>query len=194
MDYEYDAFFSYKRDRESDYWHKRVKEKLAYWAKQGFNREIRIFFDTEEIQIGQLWEEKIGNALKKSRCIVCFWSPQYFQSKWCVSEWETFLERERIAKRALVVPVSYFDGNTFPPDAKARQFPDVSKFTSTMERFWDTDLAVNFEDEQLKPLADALAVMIRNAPAYKDTFPIVVAKDSHVQPEGTIERAARARR
>ena len=50
MAYEYDAFFSYKRDHESDEWHERVKDKLIFWLKQELGRQdIRIFFDTEEI-------------------------------------------------------------------------------------------------------------------------------------------------
>ena len=30
MPYVYDAFFSYKRDRESDAWHEKVKAKLEF--------------------------------------------------------------------------------------------------------------------------------------------------------------------
>ena len=48
MDYQYDAFFSYKRDAESDEWHERVRDKLMHWLKHELGRdEVRVFFDRE---------------------------------------------------------------------------------------------------------------------------------------------------
>jgi hypothetical protein len=38
MGYEYDAFFSYKRDVQSDGWHQTVKEKLEFWLKLELNQ------------------------------------------------------------------------------------------------------------------------------------------------------------
>lgn len=190
MDYQYDAFFSYKRDRETDDWHETVKDKLSYWLKQELGRDVRIFFDTEEIRTGMRWHQKLTGALKASKCVVCVWSPLYFQSKWCISEWMCFVERERIANRDLVMPASFFDGETFPPDATATQFVDFSEFASTMPRFWDTESAVEFEKRRLKPFAKDLARMIRSAPPFNDQFPIVEVADDRVQQQETITRVA----
>jgi hypothetical protein len=45
MAYQFDAFFSYKRDPESDDWHERVKDKLTFWLKQYLGRsDVSIFF------------------------------------------------------------------------------------------------------------------------------------------------------
>lgn len=191
MAYQYDVFFSYKRDRESDDWHEKVKNKLEHWLKHELQRQnVRIFFDTEEITTGMRWRAKLADALKRSRCIACIWSPLYFQSKWCVSEWMTFVRREELVKRELVMPASYFDGDTFPPSATAKQFIDFSEFASTMPKFWETADAVEFESNKLKPFAHALAVAIVNAPNYDDTFPVVEVPDDQVTPEGTIGRPA----
>jgi hypothetical protein len=191
MAYEYDAFFSYKRDRESDEWHERVKDKLIFWLKQELQRQdVRIFFDTEDIRTGMRWRQKLADALRKSRCIVCVWSPLYFQSQWCLSEWKTFLQREQQTNRDLVMPASYFDGETFPPDATAKQFLDFSKFASTMPKFWETELAVDFEKHRLMPFAHDLAIIVRSAPPYDDAFPIVEVPISQVADAGTIERTA----
>ena len=138
------------------------------------------------------WQEKLSSALKQSRCIICLWSPLYFQSKYCVSEWRTFLEREMQAHAELVMPASYFDGESFPPTAKTRQFLDFSEFTSTMPKFWDTELAVRFENERLRRFAHDLAEMIRKAPPYSDTFPLVEAPDGQVETEQPIGRPANA--
>jgi hypothetical protein len=191
MAYQYDAFFSYKRDRESDDWHERVKAKLEFWLKQELQKQnVRIFFDTEEIRTGMRWRQKLADALKQSRCIVCIWSPLYFQSKWCVSEWMTFVRREELVNRELVMPASYFDGETFPPIATARQFLDFGEFASTMPNYWYTESAVKFESQRLRPFARDLATIIRNAPPYDDTFPIVEVPDDQVDLEGTIGRPA----
>jgi len=52
MSYEYDAFFSYKRDRESDQWHEVVKNKLEFWLSPSLPK---IFLP------GRFWRQ-IGSA------------------------------------------------------------------------------------------------------------------------------------
>lgn len=191
MDYQYDAFFSYKRDRESNDWHERVKNKLTFWLKHELQRQdVKIFFDTEEIRTGMRWSQKLSDALRRSKCLVCIWSPLYFQSRWCVSEWMSFVERCNQLNRELIIPASYFDGENFPPAAQATQFLDFSEFASTMPRFWDTESAVRFEEQRIRPFARDLAAMIRHAPPYNDSFPIHVAPDDAVQQEETIGRIA----
>ena len=69
MAHEYDVFFSYKRDPESDDWHEKVKSKLEYWLKHELQKpSVRIFFDKEEIRTGTRWRQKLSDALKRSRC------------------------------------------------------------------------------------------------------------------------------
>ena len=106
---------------------------------------MRIFFDTEEIQTGTRWRQKLAEALRQSRCIVCVWSPLYFRSKWCVSEWMTFVRREDLAKRELVASASFCDGKSFPKAALDTTWVDFSEFASTFPTFWNTEPAVTFE-------------------------------------------------
>lgn len=191
MAYQYDVFFSYKRDVESDGWHRTVMEKLKYWLKQELNQlEVPIFFDTEEIRTGMRWRAKISQALKSSKTMVCVWSPLYFQSPWCISEWKTFAERERQYGRELVVPASYHDGNHFPLEAKNKQILDLSNYTSTASRFWDTEIAVNFERACLKPYARDVAAALRMAPAFDPNFPLVEISDDQLPPHPIIGRIA----
>lgn len=193
MSYRYDAFFSYKRDRESDEWHRRVKDKLLYWVRQELERnDVNIFFDHEEIHTGEQWRAKLADALLQSKCLVCLWSPLYFSSPWCVSEWLTFVEREEKCARSLIVPARFFDGESFPLRAKNTTTMDFSDFSSTLPRFWDTKKAVRFEREWLKPFACDLATLIRGAPPYDASFPIREATQSEVQGAGVIQRIADA--
>jgi len=189
--YTYDAFFSYKRDRESDAWHRRVKDKIAYWVRLELGRDdVKIFFDDEEIRVGARFKAKISDSLRRSKCLVCVWSPLYFRSPWCMSEWQSFVQREIKFGAQLVIPASFHDGETFPAEARAIQTLDFSEFASTMPRFWDTESAVRFEDLRLRPFARDLAAMIRSAPPYDDAFPVFIASESDTQAELPIGRIA----
>ena len=191
MSYEYDAFFSYKRDPQSDSWHETVKEKLLFWLRMELHRpDVRIFFDTEDIRTGARWQQKLADSLRRSKCIVCVWSPLYFQSKWCVSEWRTFLEREKACQRELVIPAAYHDGESFPGEATAKQMADFSNYTSIMPRFWDTELAVEFENKRLKSFAKDLATLIKNSPTFDPHFPLIEAENHDVMQERAIDRIA----
>jgi hypothetical protein len=189
VSYQYDVFFSYKRDPESDSWHLRVRDKLVHWLKQNLDQpDVKIFLDTEDIQTGQRWHAKLETALRTSRCIVCIWSPLYFKSKWCVSEWTSFERRGQALGLDLVVPARYYDGEFYPNLAKQRQSLDFSDYASTMPRFWDTDHAVEFERNLLRPFARDLAASIRSAPAFDPQFPIVEADDGLILKDSAINR------
>lgn len=191
MSYDYDAFFSYKRDPETDAWHLRVKDKLAFWLRQELNQdEVKIFFDDEDIRVGTRFGVRIAESLRRSKCLICVWSPLYFRSRWCVSEWLSFVQRERDFGGELIIPASFHDGETFPENAKAVQMKNFSDYTSTMPRFWDTDLAVEFEKKLIRPFARDLAAKIRGAPPFNPTFPVVTAPDIEVQGELPIGRIA----
>lgn len=194
MSYQYDAFFSYKRDPQSDRWHEIVKEKLKFWLGMELNRpsdSITIFFDTEEIRTGARWQTKLSDALKRSKCIACVWSLYYFQSRWCVSEWRTFRDREQLFNRELVLPASFHDGKHFPPEARDSKFLDFSDYTSTIpSSLWNSELALEFENKRLKVFARDLASLINNAPPFQDDFPVTEATDEHIIQEEEIGRIA----
>jgi hypothetical protein len=181
--YKYDVFFSYRRHPESDEWHRRVKDKLAYWLEIELGKdEVPIFFDTQEIHSGEQWRERLAEALRSSKAMVCFWSPVYFKSQWCVSEWKTFAKREELFGKNLVVPASYHDGERFPPKARDKQKLDISDFTSTAAQFWNTERADRFEEKCLKPFAKDIAALIRKAPPFDPGFPLEEAR-----PEDLVE-------
>jgi hypothetical protein len=130
MGYEFEIFFSYKRNDESNAWHTGLKVALERWVSEELEEELegktaRIFFDLVDINIGAVWKERIIKALRASRCLVAVWSPEYFRSKYCVAEWLTFDKRSKLTNRELIAPASRQDGKFFPIDAKALQ---IAKF------------------------------------------------------------------
>lgn len=148
---------------------------------------MEIFFDTEEIKTGDQWKSKIEDSLKRSKCLVPILSPDYFHSSWCRSEWETFLEREKMLSMKtgrLIIPAIFHDGEHFPEEAKNIQAMDFTEYNSTMTFFWKSEDGYNFEKKKLKAFAGDIAKKLKNAPAYKKNFPIVI-----VDPAGLSARA-----
>jgi hypothetical protein len=177
-DYKYDVFFSYKRHDLTRDWTRGVHNRLHFWITQEVGgREVRMFIDDESIETGDRWPEKLREALRLSRCMVGVWSPAYFQSSWCVSEWESFRERERrlnMQSHGLIAPLRFHDGEHFPEEAKAVQWTDVAPYTSTVPTFWTSPRAIELEDV-LKRFAGQVARMIQTAPQFEEDWPIVEA-------------------
>jgi hypothetical protein len=176
--YAYDVFFSYKRHSLTLDWTRSVHSTLKYWIMQEVGgREVEMFVDEESIETGDHWPEKLREALRLSRCMVCLWSPAYFQSAWCVSEWKSFRERERrIGKQShgLIAPMRFHDGEYFPAEAREVQMTDVSPFTYTAPAFRTSPRAMELE-EVLKRFAGEVARMIHDAPPFESDRPVVEA-------------------
>jgi hypothetical protein len=141
----------------------------------GGGREIRMFVDEESIETGDRWPERLKDALKGSRCMVCVWSPEYFQSSWCVSEWASFRERERLLQmqsHGLIAPLRFHDGEHFPDEAQRVQMTDVRPYTSTVPAFWNSARAMELDDV-LKEFAGQVAGIMHRAPQFNPAWPIV---------------------
>jgi hypothetical protein len=177
QDYEYDVFFSYKRHNLTLEWTRSVHRRLQFWLSQEVGREAKLFVDEDCIETGERWPERLRESLKQSRCMVAVWSPMYFQSDWCVSEWRSFLEREKrlsMVSHGLIAPVRFHDGEHFPQEAREVQWTDVAQYTSTLPAFWASPRALDLEDK-LKELAQSVAKIIRSAPPFAPDWPIVEA-------------------
>jgi hypothetical protein len=188
--YTYDVFISYKRDPVQDEWlHDHFVPLFASAVRQEIaaacNREPeKIFFDQVEltkekrvfdlngIDPGQQWRDALQLALKTSRCLVALWSPLYFFSGWCKAEWETFKKRSPQVSRDLVVGISVYDGNNFPPDAQAIQLMDFADFNIIGAGYKTTPLYVTFQQE-VKKLALHVAQVVSKAPDFDDNWPVV---------------------
>lgn len=182
MTYKYDAYFSYKQHAESNNWHDRVRAKLQYWVEIELAYEPKFFFDQDQMRPGHSPLERITEALRASKCLVCFWSPRYFNSKWCQLEWRTFLERGRQTNSSLVLPASIHDGESFPLEARETCWMDFSRYHQVASpAFFDTKKADKFETKCLKPFARRLAEMIRGAPDHAE-FPIVAVDEIELPP------------
>ena len=174
--YEWDVFFSYHYDKLIIGWISEVVSRLEFWLTQELaGAKSRIFFNRDSIEVGDIWPDSLRSALKTSRCMVSLWSPSYFQSRWCLTEWQSFPERERklgLGAHGLIAPVRYHDGEYFPEEAAKVQWADFSNYTTTVSAFWASQRAVEF-DQKLRVFAASVAVVVSRTPPFRADWPIV---------------------
>ena len=153
--YTYDVFVSYPHKQPAMDWVKNhFYPLLEQWLPNGLpiEHETRIFVDWDEIETGSAWPAKLSQALKRSRCILPIWSPDYFRSAWCMAEWKTMMVREQLLglrteqrPEGLVFPVVFFDGEHFPEEARQVQYRDLRKWNSPHPGFRETVHYVEFD-------------------------------------------------
>ena len=176
-DYAYDVFFSYKRHGQTAEWARNVQKLLELWLSEEMRRPVTMFVDVGSIEVGDRWPDMLKEGLVLSRCMVGVWSPMYFQSSWCVSEWKSFLEREKIMNmvpHGLIAPVCFHDGEHFPPEAQQVQSLDLRPYASALPAFWKSPRSLELED-RIKTLAGSVAKILQRAPPFQRNWPIVDA-------------------
>ena len=171
-DYEYDVFVSYHRSPYTDEW----VDHVCGWVKHWLGEELggvtaSLFRFTDDIRVGDHWPDELRTAIKTSKVLMPIWTPRYFRSAWCVSEWRNFEEREVItAHPTLIVPLKYHDGEWFPDSAKDRTYLDLERYARTSHSFWETPLAADLE-AKVKGFAVDLAKAVRGAPPFSAEWP-----------------------
>jgi FxsC-like protein len=100
-------FFSYARDQDSLNPAQRQASSPGSYQEQFFDdlvKEIhrryghppqdeKAGFIDVDIPTGQIWRDRLAEALNTCRCFVFLQEPNYFQREWCGKEWQVFLSR-----------------------------------------------------------------------------------------------------
>jgi len=81
-----DIFISYSRRDNSNNQISQLVERIKNDFKAFSGRELRVFFDVEEIRGMDDWRHRILDGLKKSHLFLACLSPSYLESEYC--EWE----------------------------------------------------------------------------------------------------------
>jgi TIR domain len=176
-DYTYDVFISYKHDQPEliTPWLRKVVARVELWLGEELGgRTPRVFFDKRNIGVGSVWPRELREALASTRCLVPVWAPGYFRSPWCIAEWRSFVTRQKMVdpRHRLIVPLTYHDGQWFPPEAQATQQRNVSKYAATTDAFWSSTRADEL-DEILKDFAAEVAAAVLDAPPFDPGWPVV---------------------
>ncbi len=176
-DYKYDVFLSYKRHEMILPWITQVKDLLHFYlADELDGRDVKFFFDTDSIEVADHWPDRLREGLKASKCMIGIWSPSYFYgSRWCVSEWQSFLAREKMLNMGiggLVAPITVNDGERFPQEAKNVQQENFNAYYTPLRSFWESPDALEM-NSRLKKFAEKVAKIIMNAPPFDPDWPII---------------------
>lgn len=176
-DYIFDLFISYKRSESAIIWLQGFISRVEqhFNDNSSLNHDLRIFWDKDDIAAGEIWPESLQEAVRHSRSMLGIWSPNYFRSVWCVSEWKSFRQREeqlQLGKQGLVIPIRYADGVNYPSEAKEIQAFDFSPHVIFNKKYWETEDAIECE-EKIIQLIPAIEKTIHNAPPFSPDFPVL---------------------
>jgi hypothetical protein len=142
------------------------------------DRPPEVFVD-EQLEVGQYWPDELEHVLSHSRYLLAVWAPPYFTSAWCMAEWQSMRERERVlgipgprTTRGLVYPVVFADGDSFPQEARQVQARvDLSRFGFPYPQFSQTPTYLEFH-AKVKAIAEDLAMRLPLAPPWQGNWPI----------------------
>jgi len=95
-------------------------------------QQDQIGFLDEDIATGQVWSERLAEALKSCKVFVYLQEPTYFQRPWCGKEWQVFRSRLEVASQAapasgkppLMFPVFWVPTPELHPLAREIQYAD----------------------------------------------------------------------
>ena len=181
MPYQFDFYISYRRQNPVYAWvHDHFYPALKEWLTEELGRVPTIFMDTDQIVAGTDWSLKLKNALLSSAILIPVLSATYFSSDYCVCEWRTMGERERLlglrtARKPSGVrcPVLFYDGHHLPKEAHDIQWHDLSRYAYTTKAFAQSLLYLEFIDE-VKRLTAVLAASRKKAPRWRSNLPFVM--------------------
>jgi hypothetical protein len=178
MSYQWDIFFSYpRRDPVGPWVQDHLFPTLEKWLKAAMTAPPRLFLD-KQMEVGTRWPSNLQSSLLRSRCMVAVWAPPYFGSPWCLAEWKSMRQRELQlglgtgAKAGLIYPIRFFDGETFPREARTTQDQDYTRFNSFPPgRATLRSRAYRDFDARLQAVASVLARWIAKAPNWRGNWP-----------------------
>lgn len=122
INYLHDVFYSYDTSM-SDWvldFTERLNQELARLRGQSPNT----FIDVREIRAGDLWIEKLSEALLRSKILVAFVTPRYLTSPHATGEFRAFLERAHLTKKRVLLPL-LLRGDDFPEDLREVYWIDL---------------------------------------------------------------------
>jgi len=115
--YEYDVFISYSH-RNKDEVNNLIK------ALQKCRPDLKVYIDHQALRPGVFWQTHIFEGIKKSRKVICVFSPDYLVSKECVDEFNLALSKQMGTKQNVLFPL-YLYTSELPDYMSAIQYEDI---------------------------------------------------------------------
>jgi hypothetical protein len=185
QDYYYHVYLSYRRGGvEEDWLDLHFRTELSKWLSLDLPDQPQIFFDHNAKR--DAWDPEVIEAIRRSRCLVAISSSQYWGSPTCVAELETFKVRQRAAK----VPVAIglvFHGEEPSNTTTEIDWTDFKDYAIAHKGY---PFSADYTDfvRAIKKLSRQLAALIRNAPKYESSWPVVMPVSTAAGGGGRIGR------
>jgi len=192
--YEFDLFISYARRGSVQKWllnhfHRKLLDCLA----DQFAPTPKVYVD-KGMSRAVHWPSDLRHALRHSKIMIQLLTPQYFESNWCMAEWHSMLERERMLGLAgpenpqgLVYPILYSDSDNFPLEGKLRSWWDFKEFAYPDPVYQQTHEFVRFHHE-VNRLAGDLVQLLGQVPPWRPDWPDVEPPDPVLSPTPPLPR------
>src|SRR5262249_11425499 len=129
---------------------------------------------------GANWPEELKRRITRSGILNMVCSADYFRRPWCVAEWHSFREREKMLNlfcvpntNGLTYPIRYADGNRYPPEfGNVQCIKDFTGLNFTGGFFRDSPEYLRF-DTLVQAMAKELVSRIQALPPWQPNFPVV---------------------
>lgn len=172
--YEYDVFISYKRrgGNVPGWVSAHFHPMLAGLLDDFLGREPKIFFDGS-LRGGAIWPGELRTALLRSRILIAVCSPGYFQDEWCLAEWYSMVDREKLTGTPpeLIYPVLFCDSRNFPDWAHERRMQDLKTWNQPYPQFQQSEDYLGFHREMSR-IAEELTDLFDLVPQWQPDWPV----------------------
>ncbi|MEV6603667.1 TIR domain-containing protein [Kutzneria sp. NPDC051319] len=195
--YEYDIFISYSR-------HGSARE----WMQNHFLPALNVCLADEIAPTPMIyvdytmpkavdWPSSLQRALQRSKIMVQVLAPHYFQSQWCMAEWHSMRERQRMLglttveiPQGLICSVLYADSQNFPPDGRNVSWWDFKKFAVPFPAFRKSEDYVPFF-AMVRALAADIVELLKQVPDWQPDWPIIEMPSPVLMPPAKLPRFGR---
>ncbi|MFD8496731.1 TIR domain-containing protein [Amycolatopsis sp. NPDC059657] len=172
--YEYDVFISYPRagGGHAPAWVRtHFYPLLVDLLQDNVEHQAKIFYD-DNIGVGGKWPQQVCDALQRARVLVPVCSPKYFLDQWCLAEWHSMAEREKVADHEqLIYPVIFSDSINFPGYARERRMRSLKKWNQPYPQYQQSLEYHDFHRE-VQHMVEELVEIIQRVPEWQPDWPV----------------------
>jgi len=186
--YEFEVFVSYSRRGSVSKWlMNHFYPKFQDCLADQIAPTPRVFVD-KTMPRGVHWPAKLQKALGRSKIMIPLFTPLYFESKWCMAEWESMRARERLlglassdCPQSLVYPILYSDSDNFPEEAKKLSRWDFKELATPEPVFQESRDWILFH-RKVTELAEDLVGLLQQVPEWRSDWPVIERPDPVLPP------------